>query len=106
MIIKCLKLIGGEEIVFDYQGTATVEGVRCHIVQNVVAFQMLRHPETGQPIEGFGEWPKLAMPGQVQHIPLTSAINMPLDANEELARHYHQSITGIQLPPVQKILLS
>jgi hypothetical protein len=74
-----------------------------------MVFQTVRHPETGQPIHGFGEWPALANPKDQDRIriPIASVLCMPLTPHEEVERNYISNITGLELPPAQpKILLS
>lgn len=105
MDIRCLKLLSGEEIIFAFDGHATVEGVRCIIANNPVAFHVMRDPSTGQPVTGFGDWAKLARGGQTHYIPVSAVLNMPVEPNEDLGKAYYQAMTGLVLPGTDKILL-
>lgn len=103
MNVLTFKVIGGEELV------ANVSHVGSDFItaEDVVVLQMMQHPETGKPVQAFGDWPALAKRGQEMRIPVSALLSMPVEAHEELARHYISNVTGLELPPVTpKILLS
>jgi len=106
MDVRTFPLVSGQELVVDL---IHIDDKFIHVATPMV-FQTVRHPETGQPIHGFGEWPALADPKQDQdrvRIPIASVLCMPLKAHEEVERNYISNITGLELPPAQpKILLS
>lgn len=105
MNVHTFPLVSGQELVVDliHIGNHFV-----HVATPMV-FQTVRHPETGQPVHGFGEWPALAsteQPDQIR-IPIASILCMPLVPHEEIVRNYISNITGLELPPATpKILLS
>ena len=105
MDVKTFPLIGGQELVVDLVNV----GEDFIVVKTPMVFQTVRHPETGEVIHGFGDWPALAKvdPNRLQRIPISSVLGMPTDAHEEVERSYRANISGLELPPVQpKILLS
>jgi hypothetical protein len=106
MDVRTFPLVSGQELIVDL---IHIDDQFIH-VQTPMVFQTVRHPETGQPIHGFGEWPALADPKADQdsiRIPIASVLCMPLIPHEEVVRSYISNITGLELPPAQpKILLS
>ena len=104
MDVRTFPLVSGQELVVDL---SHIDDRFIHVATPMV-FQTVRHPETGQPVHGFGEWPALANPEQddLVRIPIASVLAMPLKAHEEVERNYISNITGLELPPAQpKILL-
>lgn len=106
MNVHTFPLIGGQELVVDL----IYVDKRFIVVSNPMVFQVVRHPETGQPMQGFGEWPALADPKSDQNtqiqIPISSVLAMPLKAHEEVERSYISNVTGLDLPPATpKILI-
>lgn len=106
MDVRTFPLVSGQELVVDL---IHIDDRFIHVSTPMV-FQTVRHPETGQPIHGFGEWPALADPKQEDtriRIPIASVLCMPLKPHEEVERNYISNITGLELPPATpKILLS
>ena len=105
MNVLTFKVIGGEELV------ANVIHIGDDFIQatDVVVLQMMQHPESGKPVQAFGDWPALAKrdTGEPLRIPVSALLTMPTEAHEELTRHYISNVTGLELPPVTpKILLS
>jgi hypothetical protein len=101
--VRTLKLIGGDEILGQL---SHVDSDHVHL-ENVVIMQRVQHPETGQVVQGFGDYPALAKPGQKIRIPHTAILVMPCETHEQLEREYLKNVTGMELPAVTpKILLS
>jgi hypothetical protein len=107
MNVHTFPLVSGQELIVDL---VHIDDRFIHVATPMV-FQTVRHPETGQAIHGFGEWPALADPkaegNESIRIPIASVLCMPLVPHEEVVRNYISNITGLELPPAQpKILLS
>jgi hypothetical protein len=95
MNVKTIKLANGEELVAD------VKSVEHGVIsaENVLVMQMMPHPQTGQMMRAFGDWPALVKPGETIFIPITSVLCFPVKAHEEIERQYTMNVTGIELPP-------
>lgn len=104
MDVRTFPLVSGQELVVDL---AFVHDQFIH-VKSPMVFQTVRHPETGQPMHGFGEWPALFIAdGSVIQIPITAVLAMPMKPHEEVERSYIANVSGLALPPATpKILLS
>lgn len=103
MDVRTFPLLNGQELVVSL---SHIDEHFIH-VETPLVFQTMRHPETGQPIHGFGEWPALGAPDDVVRIPITAVLAMPMKANEDVERAYIANTTGLELPPATpKILLS
>lgn len=103
MNVQTFKLVNGEEVVADvsHVGSDFIHADHAVVLSN------MKHPESGQIIRGFGDWPALAEPGQSLRIPITAIMVMPVAAHEDLVRHFISAVTGLELPPATpKILLS
>lgn len=106
MNVCTFPLIGGQELVVDLVHIDD----RFIYVMTPMVFQIVRHPQTGEPMQGFGEWPALVDPKHDMNtqirIPVSSVLAMPLKAHEEVERSYISNVTGLDLPPATpKILI-
>ncbi len=107
MNVMTMKLISGEELIFDFQGSqnCSVLGGKVIAATSVHAIQLMRDPSNGQLVRQFVEWPMMAMPGQLVEIPVSAVATAPLDAYEELEREFTSLVTGLDLPQTPKILV-
>lgn len=102
MNVQTFKTLNGDEIVADVSSISN--GVIT--AENVVVMQMMQHPQSGEMMRAFGDWPALAAPGQTLQIPLTALLVYPCAPHEEITRQYTANVTGLDLPPVTpKIIL-
>lgn len=103
MEVFAIKTIAGEEIIGH---DVHINDEFIHMTDTVV-LRGVQHPETGQVIPGFGDWPALGIVGQQYRIPRSSIVLMPYKINEDLERQYVSNVTGMTLPPVTpQIILS
>lgn len=103
MEVRAVKTIAGEEIIGN-----SVQIIEDRVLmRDTVVLRGVQHPQTGEVIPGFGDWPAVGAVDQVYHIPISALVLMPYMVHEDLERQYISSISGLELPPVQpQILMS
>ena len=105
MEVQAIKTIAGEEIIGSDVFVDETHGVLC--MTNTVVLRGVQHPQTGEVIAGFGDWPAVGALGQTYTVRLSAILLMPYEINEDLKRQYISNVTGLELPPATpKILLS
>ena len=96
MEVYTAPLVTGQELVFEL---INVDTSFVHVRYPMV-FQVVRNPQTGQSVPGFGEWPSLFISnGAVVRIPIQSLLCMPVKPHEEIERSFIANVTGLALPP-------
>jgi len=93
-MIKTFKLITGEELIANIDSSDD-DFITC---SDVMTLQVGADPKTGQPVQGFANWPALAALGQKVKFPVKSLLTSLLEPHSELADYFRQATTGIVVP--------